>query len=143
MSINNSMTETAEHLKAELSLSLNSYNAPTEYVNHKAWANLIMQLVLLEPGTYPSTPDMGVGLGNYNFEDIGTYERIILNDIKSQISKYLSSIPIEDIVIDTRYSKSTGTYVVFLFSFSEDGETSNVAVVATQKGKLINFEVSL
>lgn len=144
MSINSIFTERPENEKVELNLSLNAHNTPQEFINHKAWANLIMQLVISEPGTWPTTPEMGVGLGNYNFETIDTFEREITTRIKNQVAKYLPEIPLDDVAMTSKtMENSTSKYVIFLFQFIEGSGLSTIAVATSKRNKIINFEVAM
>ena len=144
MSMNSVFTNRSESMKVELNLSLNAHDTPQEFVNHKAWANLIMQLVISEPGTWPTNPLMGVGLGTYNFETIDTFEREITDKIKSQVSTYLPEIPLDDVAMTSKVmNNSTSRYVIFVFSFIENSGLSNIAVVTEKTNKIINFEVAM
>ena len=144
MSINSIFTSRSEAAKVELNLSLNAHNTPQEFINHKAWANLIIQLMISEPGTWPTNPLMGVGLGTYNFETIDTFEREITEKIKSQVSTYLPEIPLEDVVMTSKVmANSNSRYVIFVFSFTEGSGLSNIAVVTEKTNKIINFEVAM
>ena len=46
----------------EASMSVNDFNEPRMYSNAEGLMLLLSRLVLLEPGTFQSHPDMGVGL---------------------------------------------------------------------------------
>ena len=46
----------------EYNLTTNEYNRPDEYVGKKAIGLLVVRLLLLEPGTDPMRPEMGIGL---------------------------------------------------------------------------------
>lgn len=51
----------------EYLLSVNEYNKPAELTGKEAIALLITRLILLNPGSDPLHPDMGVGLEKYRF----------------------------------------------------------------------------
>lgn len=73
----------------EHTLSINEFNNPRIYKGKEAISQLLIHLILLEPGTIASRPDMGVGLISkyrYNDEDSLTDLR---KDIASQINTYL------------------------------------------------------
>lgn len=62
----------------------------------EALAQTIQNLILIEPGTYPNQPDLGVGISNYLFEildDKIIYE--INNKIEKQISEFINHENIE------------------------------------------------
>ena len=73
----------------EYLLSTNKYLEPASVEGSEAYAILIIRLLLLEPGTNPLHPDMGVGLGpkyRYILED----QISVLQDrIRDQLQTYL------------------------------------------------------
>jgi len=76
---------------AEYSLSIDEFNNPKVYEGAEGIMLLLSRLVLLEPGTFQSHPDMGVGLvSNYRFRvDDGGLSSELASRIKTQIDKYL------------------------------------------------------
>ncbi len=73
----------------EYLFSVNEFNEPKVYKDSKAISQILTHLLLLEPGTFQSHPDMGVGLVSkyrYTMEDKITD---LKNDFKLQIEKYL------------------------------------------------------
>lgn len=73
----------------EYYLGIDEFNHPKVYTNEDATYTLLKKLILLEPGTYPTRPEMGVGLISkyrYGEADILT---ILRDNIKEQIEQYL------------------------------------------------------
>lgn len=128
--------------KKELSLSLNPFGRPREYSGKAAWAHLIMNLIMMEPGTYPSQPNMGVGLNRFSYQTIDTWASEVQSLINDQIKTYLPDIPLENIkLID--HTNEKGNYVIFQITFSDEiGEDRCVAVATEQKNNEIHFEIS-
>lgn len=132
-----------EAQKKELSLSLNSFGVPLELSGKSAWISQIVALIMLEPGTYPSNPLMGVGLKKYEFEVLDTALSKLRNLISSQIKTYLPDIPFDDVTMGTRYHQGK-PILVFLFEFNDTiGLNDTVAVVAEKTGSTINFDYSM
>jgi hypothetical protein len=73
----------------EYSLSVDSFNRPLVFNDKDAVATLLVELIMLEPGTYPTRPYMGVGIvSKYRFSSMD--ELILLQkDIEDQIEAYL------------------------------------------------------
>jgi len=75
----------------EYLLKTNQYNEPASESGSDAYATLLMRLLLLEPGTNPLHPAMGVGLGpKYRFiseTDMNTLQTLI----QDQVNTYLPS----------------------------------------------------
>lgn len=86
-----------EYLQKEYVVSTDDFKQPKEFVGKKAVALLICRLILLEPGTDPARPTMGVGLVSryrYMYPDKLTE---LKNDIIDQIRIYLpeyTNVPI-------------------------------------------------
>lgn len=73
----------------EYSFSVDQFDNPVVYKNSEAISVLLAQLLLLEPGTFQSHPEMGVGLVSkyrYTMED---NIRNLRDDFRRQIEKYL------------------------------------------------------
>lgn len=74
----------------EYSLGIDKFNRPAVYDQPKSSYIKIVRLILLEKGTYPTKPDMGVGLvSKYRYADIKTATTNLKNDIDNQIATYL------------------------------------------------------
>ena len=54
--------------KVEPSLEINSFDKPKELSGVTAWSQLILNLLFLKPGTYPSMPEMGIGIETYQYD---------------------------------------------------------------------------
>ena|SRR5699024_730799 len=76
----------------ELYLASNAFNEPLELNNFEALAQTIQNIIIVEKGTYPNTPRLGVGISNYLFEimDDQTLSEIS-TAINNQISTYIVS----------------------------------------------------
>lgn len=73
----------------EYALSVNEYNQPAEARGKRAIGVLIIRLLLMDKGTDPMRPDMGVGIvSRYRYmfaEDCND----LISDIREQIQTYL------------------------------------------------------
>ena len=118
-------------------LSLNEFNRPKVFnASDSAYVHII-QLILLEPGTYQSHPTMGVGIrSRYRYNNEDNFMMNLKSDIKNQISSFLPElIDVEvtlthsnnvlGIIIDT----STGTYVVAYNSITDVMEAAATYVL--------------
>lgn len=73
-----------EHL-----LTTDEFNNPKVLTGREAISQLLIHLILLEPGTYASRPTMGVGLvSRYRYNSEDSLERL-RQDIQDQVSIYL------------------------------------------------------
>lgn len=73
----------------EFSFSVDDFKTPKVYKDAEAIATLLVRLLLLEPGTIQSHPDMGVGLiSKYRFSTEGS-AATLQGEYQRQVEKYL------------------------------------------------------
>ena len=85
-------------------MSVNKFDRPTKFIDKEGFPSatqtLITRLILLEPGTIQSHPDMGVGLvSRYRFTDTSDIDQLE-QDIADQVSKYLPQLYDADVRIE-------------------------------------------
>lgn len=77
-------------ISEEYSFSIDDFENPKIYKNPEAVAVLLTRLLLLEPGTFQSHPEMGVGLySKYMYSVNGINVSNLKKDIQKQIVAYL------------------------------------------------------
>lgn len=130
-----------ESQKKEELLSLNSFDKPAELSGVKAWCDLIIRLIMMRPGTYPSLPSMGVGLDDYEYSTIESVISELTTRINDQVKTYLPDIPVDTITSTTQQWKQD-TLLIFIIQFSSEKDDLPVVSVISYKVKnIINFEV--
>lgn len=81
----------------EYAMNLDSFLNPTTYKGRSAVEILICRLILLEPGTIETHPDMGVGIAS-RFRHMSADNLVELNqEIQNQITTYLPQIYAVDV----------------------------------------------
>lgn len=76
-------------LEQEMLLSIDSFKKPKVLEGKEAIGTLLVRLIQLEPGTFPSRPKMGVGLlSNYRYCDEDKASELQYH-IRDQIRTYL------------------------------------------------------
>ena len=81
----------SECTKEEFYLDINDFQQVDSVNGLYAIARLIQILCILQPGTYPNHPDMGIGIQNFKFEYADSDTIASINSrISEQIGKYLS-----------------------------------------------------
>ena len=82
----------------EYLISTNKFKNPRVMNNHEAICMLLLRLILLEPGSDPLHPEMGVGIVKYR------YGMNTLNDlkarVKNQIDTYLPCFPASKVELE-------------------------------------------
>jgi hypothetical protein len=88
----------------EYLISVNKLNEPVVEKDQRAIALLLLRLILLDPGSDPLHPDMGVGIRKFRFS-VNT-----LNDlkdrVKKQIERYLPDFIASDVNIVINSNKT-------------------------------------
>lgn len=129
----------SEATKEEFYLEINDFQKIDTISGLYAVARLVQTLCILEPGTYPNHPDMGIGIKNFKFEyaDAPTISSI-QRRINEQISKYLSDANITSVDVElimNEHTKKKDKLVVnfnlsnnkdFILSFEESEKTGKI-----------------
>lgn len=90
----------SEELKEECLWEFNNFRQPSTVNNLQSIATMIKSLLFLEKGTYPDCPEMGVGIQNYLFDSLDDAKiSEIYSEINDQITKYLPTIYIQNIIV--------------------------------------------
>lgn len=134
-----------ESNKKELQLGINSFDNPTELTGIKAWSQLMFQLIFLMPGTYPSMPEMGVGIENYQFDFIDDVVRTLNTSIIEQQRTYLSDIPLTSVTVEPSTINGETILFIYLTFTMTDGqsEASVIAVNASSNSRhFLDFATS-
>lgn len=77
---------------SEFCFSVDDFKNPKVFKDAEAVMTLIVRLLLLEPGTYQSHPDMGVGIiSRYRYSVEGSAQAL-QSDIYQQIEKYIPQL---------------------------------------------------
>lgn len=112
----------------EFALSVDDFESPKKFKNAEAVSSLLIRLLLLEPGTIQSHPDMGVGIiSKYRFSVEGA-ELELQKDFEKQIEKYLPQFQGARVSV----SQKNGTFMIgvkidgTLYGIHYDTNTSNV-----------------
>ena len=127
--------------KKELGLSTNVFNKATEYQGKTAWFQLILNLIFLRPGTYPSIPNMGVGLQDYEYEYIDDVKDNIRNKIEEQVNLFLPDVPLVSVEVTSVEYKGK-TILLIVISLEDNGQIVTGAVASEVTNRLIDFEIS-
>ena len=81
----------------EYLLSTNSFKTPVVCTQKKAIGLLLVRLILLEPGSDPLHPDMGVGIRSYRYS-MNTLDKLKAR-VEEQIKNYLPCFPAANVTI--------------------------------------------
>ena len=124
----------------EYSLKVNDFNEPKVYEKQQALMLLLTRLILLEPGTFQSHPDMGVGLiSNFRYRvDDGSLIADLKSRIQTQIDTYLpflSGVTVLVEIHDKSFYVSIGIDDL-IFGILYDTQTNNLTTDYTTIAEL-------
>lgn len=131
-----------EYQKKEIGWGLNAFNRPVEYSGVDAWVKLFVQLLFMQPGTYPTAPGMGVGLQNYRYRFTDEVIVELQEKINSQCELYLSGIPISSVRVSTREYKGDDVIVISAEMAVSDGDLQTVVVAVDTASKTLDYAIA-
>lgn len=131
-----------ESSKSEALLEINSFDKPKEVSDVAAWSQLMLNLIFLKPGTYPSMPLMGVGIENYQYEFVDEAIEELTAAITSQQQTYLPDVPLSAVQISKVDQNGTPILIIQLFFNTENGTSGSAIAINTSKRNFLDFEVS-
>lgn len=139
------MTDKLESEKDELVLGLNPFQKPEVLHGKEAWVREIQNLLFLRPGTYPSCPNMGIGIQDFEFSFIDSAVDELQMRIPAQVSNFLPTVPFRGCSV---YSKDIDgrpvLFVILKFTDMTKESGEDTAVMATLVAhNMIDFEISL
>lgn len=76
---------------------IDNFNKPVVYKNKSAIGLLLLRLILLEPGSDPLHPEMGVGIRRYRYS-MNTLDKL-KKRVQDQIRTYLPCFPASNVNI--------------------------------------------
>ena len=92
-------------MQKEYVMSINDFKEPKVLKGKEAIATLLVRLILLDPGTIPDKPLMGVGLKNFRYSDQSGVDEL-KKRIRSQISTYLPRYQGADVTVKLNKNKT-------------------------------------
>ena len=130
-----------EYQKKELGIGLNAFNKPVEYSGIDGWVRLFVQLLFTVPGTYPTDPELGIGIQQYRYEFFDEVKSELESKINYQKRTYLPDIPIGDVVLSTD-TYMGNFFIVLALKMTVDSFTDTVWVAIDSAKKTLNYEIS-
>lgn len=131
-----------QYQRIELGFDLDDFSKPICYSGTNAWTQQIIQLCLMDPGTIPSNPTIGIGISRYEFllEDD---RRKLCEEINRQVPLFYPDMPFQQCTVQPGSADDDQDVLYLALSFTENGNVE-VAVVAVKKGyKYIDFAIAM
>ena len=131
-----------ESNKTEKSLELNSFDKPKELKGLAVWSQLMLNLIFLTPGSYPSLPEMGVGIDKYQYDFMDDTIAELSAVIVNQQQKYLPDVPLAGVQIGKVEHDGQPILLIQMLFNDEIGTVSSAIAINTSKRNFLDFEVS-
>lgn len=104
-------------------ISINNFNKPVELYDNDSTYYKLMRLIWLEPGTYPTHPEMGVGIISHfrygNDSELETLKSRISDQIRMYIPEAL------DAEVEVSYENKVINVAITINSVAYSFELSN------------------
>ena len=114
----------------EYLMSVNKINEPVVERKQRAIALLLLRLILLDPGSDPLHPNMGVGISKYRFS-VNTLEEL-RSRISDQISTYLPDFLASEINIVINSDRTCNVEITIDDTiYTYDSKTAPVPITLT------------
>lgn len=127
----------------EPTFEISDYNSPKEVLNADAWVRLIASLIFLEKGTYSDSPDAGVHISQYEFNDLVEGKVDLRSEIQRQCNEYLTDIPIGVLDVQSVYWEEKDQYIVqVLIGFQEGSVTTFRAINITDNDDTLSYLIA-
>jgi len=111
-------------------LSINNFGKPKE-VNQEAFIyTQLVRLILLEPGTIQTHPEMGIGIASrYRYKETSDAIRSLKTELQKQVTTYLPEL--SGVEIDVSQQGDTGLSIKFningvLYDFNYDTKSGKL-----------------
>ncbi len=131
-----------ESNKKELILGLNSFDKAAEASGKEAWIRLIIYLFFINKGSYPSNPNIGIGIRQYDYEFMDTALDVLPSEIMEQVRLFLPDIPLESVNVTSDMVAGKKILVIIL-EFVDDTINDTAVIAAMISQNIIDFEVSM
>ena len=138
------MASLLDYQKIECLLDVNIFDKPTELVGKEAWIQQIQHLLFLKKGTYPSNPELGIGIQTYDYAFIDDVISKLRDEITDQVRTYFPDMPFDSVVLVPRdHPTRREKILIMIFNFATDASNIETVVVASSvSNSRIDFEVS-
>lgn len=134
----------SEELKDELTFNFSDFNKPEVKQDLYALSRKILNLLLIEPGTYPDTPDLGIDIAKYQF-DLLTDETLlkIQGEISRQVEKYIPTSNIQRIICVKGQDEVTQKkeLIIGIAVFNGTTKTDNFFILVDNNSNELNTKI--
>lgn len=128
----------------EPTFDLNDFDQPKEVEAPLSWMYDIIFLAFYEKGTFHDSPDIGVNITTQYYD---TKENAVFNikkELSTQVSRYLSDIPVREINVASHYWEEKGVdIIVITVTFSVMDELITAAAYISLVDETLTYVIQV
>lgn len=129
--------------KKELSLEIDSFDRPKELTKAQAWSQLILNVIFLKKGTYPSLPELGIDIRQYDYEFMDTACARLQEEIAEQHATFLPEVPLVGVMVSSTDFRGQPIMLVQMQFQIDRNTVENTAIaINTSSRNFLDFDVS-
>jgi hypothetical protein len=120
---------------------ISDYNVPKIISDADAWAEMILNLLFLENGTYSEAPELGLDLKNHTYMDTRSMIEYVKNNLSWQVDAFMPGIPLSNIdvqVVDTPVADNV-LYITLAFDIKD--HTIHKSAFVSLNDEIVDFIV--
>jgi hypothetical protein len=120
---------------------ISDFNVPKIISNADAWAEIILNLLFLENGTYSDAPALGLDLKNHSYmtsEDIISY---VTSELSSQVSAYMPEIPLSNVSVVVKTTNNGNSILYITLSFRLETGVINKSAFVSLNDEIVDAVV--
>ena len=127
------MAKLSEDQKTELTFQMDAFNKPLELTKYQAWAQEVITVMMMEPGTLPSSPLCGCGFNAQLMKDVEYLNNTVSAKVNNMVEEYLEEIPFDSISFE-EYDIDKSVILVYI-NFTTSSMTVQTVVTAMSANK--------
>lgn len=131
-----------QYQRIEIGFDLDDFNKPICYSGKEAWIHQLLQLCMMDPGTIPSNPTIGIGMKRYDYllEDD---RNKLASEINRQVPIFFPDMPFVNCSVQLPTEEEDNDILYLIITFVVNGNLET-AVVATKAGyHYIDFAIAM
>lgn len=134
----------ASATKREPTFDLDDFDQPKQIDAPLSWMYDIIYLTFYEKGTFHDSPDIGVNITTQYYDTTEDAVKIIRKELTTQVSKYLSDIPIKEINVSSHYWEEKGVDIIVIeVSFSVNDELITAAAYVSLIDETLTYVIQV
>lgn len=126
----------------EPTFDLDDFDQPKQIEAPLSWMYDIIYLAFYEKGTFHDSPDIGVNITTQYYDTIENTVSHLKKELTTQVSKYLSDIPVKEISVESHYWEEKDVNIVVInVTFSINNDLINAAAFVSLVDETLTYVI--